>query len=197
MKLGMRSMPLDGTEPLCCTFNFLPSVIPAWWLCRLLSWEQHWWHLVWGSDLLCTDTSSKNMQLSWRYLFSVNCKTTWISCPSTRHGGAWGERRYSSYSFWTLALDGGEWSASRHGRALPPGKGPPVPFVQEAGWAPEPVWTQGLDEKSSVSVGDWTPIVQPVVRNYTSWSTAAPKQHGGHMKSMCCFCFVWWCNYEA
>jgi hypothetical protein len=24
---------------------------------------------------------------------------------------------------------------------LPPGKGPPVPTVQEAGWAPEPVWT--------------------------------------------------------
>jgi hypothetical protein len=61
------------------------------------------------------------------------------SSPSTRHGGAWGERRYSSYSFTTSALDGGEWSASRPGRALPPGKGPPVPFVQEAGWAPEPV----------------------------------------------------------
>jgi hypothetical protein len=37
----------------------------------------------------------------------------------------------------------GEWSASRPGRALPPGKGPPVPIVQKAGWAPEPVWTQG------------------------------------------------------
>jgi hypothetical protein len=24
---------------------------------------------------------------------------------------------------------------------LPPGKGPPVPIVQEVGWAPEPVWT--------------------------------------------------------
>jgi hypothetical protein len=23
-----------------------------------------------------------------------------------------------------------------------PGKGPPVPIVQEAGWAPEPVWTK-------------------------------------------------------
>jgi hypothetical protein len=52
-----------------------------------------------------------------------------------------GERRYSSYSFLTSALDGGEWSASRPGRDLPPGKGPPVPIVQEAGWASEPVWT--------------------------------------------------------
>jgi hypothetical protein len=42
------------------------------------------------------------------------------------------ERMYSSYSFMTLALDGGEWSASRPGRALLSGKGPPVPIVQEA-----------------------------------------------------------------
>jgi hypothetical protein len=52
---------------------------------------------------------------------------------------------------------GVEWSASRPGRALPPGKDPrypldrrhgvppgkdpPVPIGQEAQWAPEPVWT--------------------------------------------------------
>jgi hypothetical protein len=34
------------------------------------------------------------------------------------------DRRYSSYSFLTSALEGGEWSASRPGRALPPGKNP-------------------------------------------------------------------------
>jgi hypothetical protein len=48
-----------------------------------------------------------------------------------------GERSYSSYPFSTSALDGGEWSASLPGRALAPEKGPPVPTVQEAGWAPE------------------------------------------------------------
>jgi hypothetical protein len=53
--------------------------------------------------------------------------------------GAWGERWYSSYSFTTSALDGGEWSVSRPCRALPPGKGPPVRIGQEAGWAPENV----------------------------------------------------------
>jgi hypothetical protein len=77
-----------------------------------------------------------------------------------------GDRRYSSYSFLTSALEGGEWSASRPGRTLPPGKGSPVPTVQEAGWAPEPVWTQRLEEKSSAPVGDWTPAVQSVVRHY-------------------------------
>jgi hypothetical protein len=64
-----------------------------------------------------------------------------------------GERRYSSYSFSTSALDGGERSASRPGRVLPPGKGSPVPIVQEAGWAPEPVWTQRLEEKSFAPAG--------------------------------------------
>jgi hypothetical protein len=49
------------------------------------------------------------------------------------------ERRSSSYSFSNSALESGEWSASRPGRALPPGKGP---IVQEAGWATEPVWTK-------------------------------------------------------
>jgi hypothetical protein len=53
------------------------------------------------------------------------------------------KRRYRSYSFSSSALDGSEWSASRPGYALGLGKGPPVPIIQEAGWAPEPVWTQG------------------------------------------------------
>jgi hypothetical protein len=87
-----------------------------------------------------------------------------------------GERRYSSYSFPTSALDGGEWSASRPGRALPPGKGPPVPIVQEAGWDPEPVWTQRLEEKSFClcrGSNPDLPVVQPVVRHYTAWATPA------------------------
>jgi hypothetical protein len=43
--------------------------------------------------------------------------------------GHLGDRRYSSYSFLTLVLEGGEWSASRPGCALPPGKEQPVPIV--------------------------------------------------------------------
>jgi hypothetical protein len=78
-----------------------------------------------------------------------------------------GERRYSSNSFLTSVSEEGEWSASRPGCALPPGKGPPVPIGQEAGWAPESVWTQRLEEKSSVSVGDRAPFFQSVVSHYT------------------------------
>jgi hypothetical protein len=55
---------------------------------------------------------------------------------------------YSSYIFMTSVLDGGKWLASHPGRALPPGKGPPVPIVQEARWDSEPIRTQRLEEKS-------------------------------------------------
>jgi hypothetical protein len=71
--------------------------------------------------------------------------------PQHTYGGTGGERMYSSYSFTTLTLDGDEWSASCAGRALPPGKGPPVPIGQEAGW--------GLNFDC--------PVVQPAVRHYT------------------------------
>jgi hypothetical protein len=71
----------------------------------------------------------------------------------------------------TSALDGDEWSASRPGHALAPGKGPPVHIVQEAGWAPEPVWAQRIQEKMLCpcrgSNSD-LPEVQPVVRHYTA-----------------------------
>jgi hypothetical protein len=84
---------------------------------------------------------------------------------------------YSSYSFSTWALDSGEWSASRPGRALPQGKGPPVPIVQEAGWAPEPVWTQRLEEEIFCLCRGSNldrPVVQSVAWHYTDWATPAP-----------------------
>jgi hypothetical protein len=63
-------------------------------------------------------------------------------------------------------------SGQRHAPAalLPPGKGPLVPIAQEAGWAPEPVWTQRLGEKSfrrcwGSNLDRW--VVHPVVRHYT------------------------------
>ena len=58
-----------------------------------------------------------------------------------------------------MALEGGEGSASRPGRPLPP-----VPIVQEAGWAPGPVWTgaENLDPR-----GFDPRTVQPVAGRYT------------------------------
>jgi hypothetical protein len=106
-----------------------------------------------------------------------------VSCPATRHGGVWG----GGEVWLLLILDLGTrwgWAVSVTPRPrFTPGKGPPVPIVQEAGRAPEPVWTLGLEEKSSAPVGDRTPIVQPVVRHYTAWATAAQKDSNALLKS--------------
>jgi hypothetical protein len=92
-------------------------------------------------------------------------------CPTTSHQGAWGERRYSSYSFTTSALDDGEWSASRPGRALPQRKDPPGTHWT-GGWVGVSAGldTQAREEQSfrlcRRSNLDRS-VVQPIVRQYT------------------------------
>jgi hypothetical protein len=47
---------------------------------------------------------------------------------------------------------------------------PPVPIVQEAGWTPEPVWTQRIEEKPSYPCRETNLdrlVVQPVAIHYT------------------------------
>jgi hypothetical protein len=53
------------------------------------------------------------------------------------------------------------------------GKDPRLPIGQQAGWAPEPVWTQRLEEKYFASIGDRTPVVHSVTNHYTDGATAA------------------------
>jgi hypothetical protein len=118
-----------------------------------------------NTEILSCRTSMWNLCVEPDCDFNQNCSTT---C----HKGAWVHRRYSSYSFSTLALDEVEWSASRYSHALAPGKGPPVPTVQEAGWSPEPVWTQGLEEKSFCLC--WgsnldRQVVQPTILTELPW----------------------------
>ena len=47
----------------------------------------------------------------------------------------------------------GEWSEASPGRTLPSGKDP-VPILQEAGWAPGPVWTGGKSRPHQDSIPD-------------------------------------------
>jgi hypothetical protein len=79
---------------------------------------------------------------------------------------AQGERMYSSYSFTTSALDGGEWLTSLSDRALHPGRDPLFPLLREAGWAPEPVWTERLEGKSLASAGDTANHTNPINTKY-------------------------------
>jgi len=63
----------------------------------------------------------------------------------------------------TSALDVGGWSTPRPGRVTPTKD--PVPVVQEAGWAPEPVWT---DAENLTPPPEFDPrTVQPVASRYT------------------------------
>jgi hypothetical protein len=85
-----------------------------------------------------------------------------------RHGGDWGERRYSSYSFTTSALDGGEWSASRPGRAFTPGERT-TGTHRTGGWVG---LRSGLDTEDRGKIlcprrgsNPDRPVVQPVVRH--------------------------------
>jgi hypothetical protein len=81
-----------------------------------------------------------------------------------------GERRYSSYSFLTSVLDGGEWSASCPGRALP---GERTPGTQcTGGWVD---LITGLDTEVGEKIlcpyrrsNPDIPVVQSVVRHYTA-----------------------------
>jgi hypothetical protein len=85
-----------------------------------------------------------------------------------------GERSYSSYSFSTSALDGGEWSASRPGRAFTPGERTPGAHCT-GGWVGP---RAGLDSEARGKIlclyrgsNPDRPVVQPVVRHYTAWAT--------------------------
>ena len=72
----------------------------------------------------------------------------------------------------TAALEGGEWSAARPGRTLPPGK-TRYPFYRRLGWAPGPVWMGG----NLVPIGIRSRTVQLVVSRYTDWATRPTHTH--------------------
>jgi len=61
------------------------------------------------------------------------------------------------------------WSASRP-EAFTPGK-EPVPIVQEAGWAPEPVW---IGAENLAPLGFDPRTFQPAASRYTDYDIAAP-----------------------
>jgi hypothetical protein len=80
-----------------------------------------------------TDTNSGTQTGEFKSLF-LFLKSTLNISPTTHLWRRRGQKMCSSYLFTTSALDAGEWLASRPGRALLPGKGPPV-FI--ARWNPD------------------------------------------------------------
>jgi hypothetical protein len=101
---------------------------------------------------------------------------TSLSSPTTHLWRHRGERKYSSYPFSTSALDSGEWSVSRPGRALVPGRGPLVPTVQGAGWGPR----AGLDTEATGKILSPLPWIEP-----------RSPGHPAHSQTVC------WLSYPA
>ena len=72
----------------------------------------------------------------------------------------------------TAVLEGSEWSAARLGRTLQPGKYP-VHILQEFGWAPGPVWTDGKSRPHRDSIPDRPAHSQSLYRlNYPAQAAA-------------------------
>ena len=70
------------------------------------------------------------------------------------------------YSSMTAALEGGEWSAARPGRTLPPGK-TRYPFYRRLGGPQgQSRWAENV-----VPTGIRSQTVQPIVSCYTNWAT--------------------------
>jgi hypothetical protein len=89
-----------------------------------------------------------------------------------RHEGVLREWRHSSTHSSTLALDGGEWLASRPGRFTPRERAPGTQWT--GGWVdPRAVLDAVVKRKIPSPCRDSnpkTPIVQPVAQRYTDWA---------------------------
>ena len=74
----------------------------------------------------------------------------------------------------TAALEGGEWSAARPGRTLPPGK-TRYPFYRRLGGPPG----RSGREENLFPTGIRTRTVQPVFSRYIDWATRPTYGSGG------------------
>ena len=109
------------------------------------------------------------------------------------HEGPQGEQRYSCTLSRTLALDGGGGSATRPGRLYPRER--PSTIVQEAGWAPGPVWTGGKSHPHRDSILDRPACSQSLYRlsylahlSHTLWFNNAKRigtQQFGVVVTLC------------
>jgi hypothetical protein len=130
---------------------------------------------LWGSasvslNLWCTRWSRTQSKIvfCWKtsYWIIIRDIRTWLLL----------KLKLSHNTPWRRLEESSEWSASHSDRTLAPGKRSPVPIVQEAGWAPEPVWTQRIEEKCFRLCRESNldrSVVQSVARHCTDWATGS------------------------
>jgi hypothetical protein len=110
-------------------------------------------------------------------LLSIKVKVKLSLCFNwaPRHEGILMEWRYCSTNYLASALDGGEWSASRHGRFTPREIDPSTPWIR--GWVGTRAVLDAVVKRKIPSPrresNPRTPIVQPVAPRYTDWAITA------------------------
>jgi hypothetical protein len=119
---------------------------------------------VWNGSV-CLSTGNSGGLLEHGTEPSLSIKYKVLKVKFTPYIMRWryrGEYSYSSTFYLTSALDRGGLSTPRPGRFTPGDD--PIPFVYEAGWAPEPIWTGA---ENSPLPGFNPRSVQPVASRYT------------------------------
>ena len=112
--------------------------------------------------------------------------------PFHRPQGPYGEQRYSCTLFLTSALEGGEESASRPARTLPPGK-TRYPLYRRLGG---PQGRSGQVQKISPPLGFDPRTVQPVGSRYTDYATR-PTVADNNLRKSACHVIITETGYEV
>jgi hypothetical protein len=153
---------------------FQRCVLPPlpWW-CKQYTSMEHWSA---STRLLSTILLSSSLSHVYQSAFFVAHEDSHLSILNLEHDSIWklnlhsvlklkpwrrlGEGRYSSYSFLTSVLDGGEWSASRPGHTLAPGKGPLYPLYRRLGGPQSRSGHRGYRKNPFASARDRTSIAR-------------------------------------
>jgi hypothetical protein len=93
------------------------------------------------------------------------------------------------HTFLTSALDGGEWSAARHGD-FTPGEQPRVHIAWEAGWALEPSRSGGEEKRYLALAGIEPRSSSPQPSHYTDWASPTP-----NMQKSAAACLIYESQY--
>jgi hypothetical protein len=139
---------LEPAHDSCLKLTSTANCVPA--RCkRHPNWSESW---AWNQDCREGGPSPPSVHSITSH------KSSWQNCawhyrsPYNRSPRAQRGSRGIALLISTSALGGGGWSAPRPSRFTP--WKDPVPIVQEAGWAPGPVWTCA---KNLAPIGIWSP----------------------------------------
>jgi hypothetical protein len=95
-----------------------------------------------------------------------------VIMPRTHHANATGRRGIATTHYWPRHYMRSVVSVTPRPR-FNPGKDPPPPIGQEAGWASGLAWSQRLEEKFFASGKARIRVIQSVVTYYIDWTASA------------------------